>query len=57
MLRRLGKIAAVLAALWFAFELAFPNHTHRYRLAIEVNTPDGLRSGSSVIEVESADNR
>jgi hypothetical protein len=29
-----------------------PNHTNRFRLTIEVETPDGIRSGSSVIETD-----
>ena len=27
--------------------------SYRYRLTVEVNTPEGLKTGSSVIEVES----
>jgi hypothetical protein len=37
--------------------LAFPSYTHRYRLTIEIDTPDGVRSGSSVIEVTRKDVR
>ncbi|MDA7787879.1 hypothetical protein N8940_01440 [Sphingomonadaceae bacterium] len=29
-----------------------PTPTYRYRLTVEVDTPDGLKTGSSVIEVE-----
>lgn len=31
-----------------------PTPTYRYRLTVEVNTPEGLRTGSSVIEVETS---
>lgn len=31
-----------------------PTHSHRYRLTIEVETPDGPKSGSSVIEAAAA---
>jgi hypothetical protein len=30
--------------------ILFPDHTSRFRLTIEVETPDGIKSGSSVIE-------
>jgi hypothetical protein len=30
--------------------LLFPDYTNRFRLTIEIETPDGVRSGSSVIE-------
>jgi hypothetical protein len=54
-MRRLAILVAVLAALWAGFALAFPDYAHRYRLTVEVDTPDGLRNGSSVIEVERKD--
>jgi len=54
-MRRLGIIAAVvglgLVGLWAIFQ----PYTYRYRLTIEVMTPDGLRSGSSVLEVRSSE--
>lgn len=37
--------------LYFGYQILFPTYTYRYRLSVEVDTPDGLRSGSSVIEV------
>ncbi len=51
-MRWLAVFAAVLAALWAGIALAFPDHAHRFRLTVEVDTPDGLHSGSSVIEAE-----
>jgi hypothetical protein len=29
----------------------FPTYTHRFKLTVEVDTPDGRKSGSSVIEI------
>jgi len=37
-------------AVLVGYFLLFPNYTNRFRLTIEVQTPDGIRSGSSVIE-------
>lgn len=42
-------------AVWAWIALGFPDHAHRFRLTVEVDTPDGLRSGSSVVEVERKD--
>jgi hypothetical protein len=46
----LGLFALVIAGLWLA---AAPSHprTVRYRLTLNVETPEGLKSGSSVVEV------
>jgi len=53
-MKKLGMIAAVVVALIgglvLAYNLAYPTYSHRYRLTIEVETPDGLKTGSSVIE-------
>ncbi len=38
-----------------AFFYSFPDH--RYRLTIEIDTPDGVKSGSSVIAVYASDVR
>lgn len=57
-LKALGIVVLVIVAipvLWFGsawvFE-AWDTHTHRFRLTLEVDTPDGVKSGSSVIEVK-----
>ncbi len=54
------------AALWLAvaailaygahawYTVAYPTHAFRYELTAEVETPNGLRTGSSVIEVRYA---
>lgn len=57
MIRRLAIFAATLAALWAGLAFAFPDYTHRFRLTVEVDTPGGPRSGSSVIQVERKDVR
>ena len=49
----LGLIAAAAcAALTGCWS---PTYTYRYRLTLEVDTPDGLKSGSSVIETKIED--
>ena len=53
----LAIVMALIAALWAGFALAFPDYTHRFRLTVDVDTPGGPRSGSSVIEVERKDVR
>jgi hypothetical protein len=53
-MRTFGIIAASLVVLIVgavvAYRLAYPTYSHRYRLTLEVETPDGLKKGSSVIE-------
>ncbi|HZO45640.1 MAG TPA: hypothetical protein VFB68_07085 [Xanthobacteraceae bacterium] len=46
-----------LVGLCIVFAFAFPTYTHRYRMTVEIDTPDGIRSGSSVIEVKRKDYR
>jgi hypothetical protein len=57
LMRRLAIILVIGAGLYVGIALAFPNYTHRYRLTVEVDTPEGVRSGSSVIEVTRKDFR
>jgi hypothetical protein len=45
-----GAIAILVGASFLLYLYTQPAYTHRFRLTIEVQTPDGLRSGSSVIE-------
>src|SRR5882757_4586040 len=56
-MKLLGILAALGIALYLGVTFAFPSYTHRYRLTIEIETPDGVRSGSSVIEVTRRDVR
>lgn len=51
-LNRLFKWVAIPLALAFAwFQWNYPTCTFRYRLTAEVLTPEGIKTGSSVIEV------
>jgi len=56
-MKRLGILAALAVALYLGVTFAFPSYTHRYRLTIDIDTPEGVRSGSSVIEVTRRDVR
>ena len=50
----LAIIAVIILApfcFYFGDKLLYPTYIYRYRLSVEVETPNGLRSGSSVIEV------
>jgi hypothetical protein len=50
----LAIIAAIILAplsFYFGYKLLYPTYTYRYRLSVDVETPDGMRWGSSVIEV------
>lgn len=52
-MRWLAFAAAMVAAAAFAWMALTPlRDAHRFRLTVEVETPDGLRSASSVVEVE-----
>lgn len=52
LLKRLFKWVAIPLALAFAwFQWNYPTCTFRYRLTAEVLTPEGIKTGSSVIEV------
>lgn len=44
-------VTLLLAALGIVWAQQYPAYTLRYRLTAEVETPDGVKSGSSVIEV------
>lgn len=49
-------IAVICAPSLTGCAVAQTRETLRYRLTVEVETPDGVRSGSSVIEVRAAEN-
>src|SRR5712691_1259199 len=42
-------VAAVLAGLLVWFWLSYPSYSYAFRLVIDVDTPSGLKSGSSVL--------
>lgn len=46
---------SIFAAAYAAWVIAYPSAVWRYRLTIEVETPEGLKTGSSVIEVQVKD--
>lgn len=46
---------AFLVGLYLTWTLLFPVYTTRFRLTVEVETPQGLKSGSSVIETSIRD--
>lgn len=46
----LAILAAIIGVAIVLYRLAYPTYTYRYRMTVNVDTPQGLRSGSSVIE-------
>jgi len=56
-MKLLAIFVAIGVVLYLGVTFAFPSYTHRYRLTIEIDTPEGVRSGSSVIEVTRKDVR
>lgn len=51
MLCILGIPLALVAAVFLYWQLRYPMHTYRYKLTVEVDTPEGVRSGYAVREV------
>jgi hypothetical protein len=47
----LAPVAVLCALGWGYFQINYPTCTFRYKLTAEVMTPEGLKSGSSVVEV------
>ena len=47
----LAPVAVLCALGWGYFQINYPTCTFRYKLTAEVMTPDGMKTGSSVIEV------
>jgi len=52
-MRTFGIIAACLLAFCAAWSTRFPDGRWRYRLTLEVDTPEGVKTGASVVEVHS----
>ena len=46
----------LLAAIPLAWSEVFPSYTWRYKITVNVETPEGLKSGSAVREVTNRDN-
>jgi len=51
----LAVLGALILAPYIAWKIVYPTYTHRFRLVIEFETNQGLKSGSSVIEVSQTD--
>lgn len=51
MLWLLGVPLALIATALLYWQLRYPTHTYRYKLTIEIDTPEGVRSGYAVREV------
>jgi len=43
--------AAMLGAIWLAWNVAYPSGTWRYKITVEVETPEGIKTGLAVREV------
>lgn len=51
-MKRTLLVCAVLATIGLlVWRENFPSYTYRFRLTVEINTPEGVKSGSSVIQV------
>lgn len=47
----LGIIATIVVAVIVAWKMVYPTNTLRYKVTVEVETPEGLKVGSAVREV------
>ncbi len=47
-------IVGLASGLYAAFSIAYPTYSYRYWVTVEVETIDGLKTGSSVLEVTTA---
>lgn len=50
-MRRFTITALILLAIAGAYSLSYPTTTYRFRITLNVDTPQGLKPGSSVMEV------
>jgi hypothetical protein len=41
----------IIALLVSGYLMMWPSYTYKYRMTVEVSTPEGIKTGSSVIEV------
>lgn len=48
----IGALLAIVAGIYLEWKIAYPTHTYRFRLTVEVDTPEGVKSGSSVYQVQ-----
>lgn len=54
---KLLAVIGTICALLIGLQIAYPDYSHRFRLTVEINTPTGPKTGSSVIEVVRVDDR
>lgn len=47
----LGIIASIVVAVIVAWKIVYPTNTLRYKVTVEIKTPEGLKVGSAVREV------
>jgi hypothetical protein len=47
----LGILAAGVAVMFLAYSAYYPTTSYRFKITLNVDTPEGLKSGSSVMEV------
>ncbi|WP_427964340.1 hypothetical protein [Altererythrobacter sp.] len=52
MLWLIGVPLVLAAAGYLIWQVRYPTYTYRFRMTVEVNTPEGLATGSSVYEVQ-----
>lgn len=47
-----GMLLALVVGIVVVWQQKYPTYTYRFRLTVEIDTPEGVKSGSSVYEVE-----
>ncbi len=47
----LGIVVALVAALWLFWTFRYPTYSYNFRMTVAIETPDGVKSGSSVYSV------
>lgn len=50
----LGFLIAIIGIAVFLYNLAYPTYTYRCRITVDVDTPEGLRSASNVVQIDYA---
>jgi len=50
-MKALGIWILLVVGIVAYYKYSYPSYTYRYKMTVEVDTPDGVKSGSSVIEV------
>lgn len=51
-MKKIFIILAIIILVPFAYcQIKYPSYTYRYKVTVEVETPQGLKTGSSVVEV------